>query len=78
MKGKIVKLLIWPYYKLLCLFLGHRCYSTGRCSWALKEWLCDRCGDKYVSHAEFNMLISADKDSDRIFENSSCERKEKY
>lgn len=55
--------------KFLCILFGHPCERTGRHAIVLTEWRCRRCGGFYISHVDHgDMLIPADADSDRIFQ----------
>lgn len=56
--------------KLKCFFIGHDCEETGRHGITLTELRCKRCDGLYISHKDYgNMLVPANDDSDRIFEN---------
>jgi hypothetical protein len=54
--------------RITCFLRGHRCYRTGRYSFLLEEWKCERCGKIYVAHGDFgSYLLPGDAESDALF-----------
>lgn len=54
--------------RAFCLMLGHPTIETRRAI-LLTEWRCQNCGGRFVSHRDHgDTLLSADAESDRIFE----------